>query len=350
MIAISHVQQRYAQFGLRIATHVSNSSYVARIWTRPCDEKDVLQGFAIDKSITTDPTFCKAIGGTIQTLFEKDSQFHVTACIVNFSESNTGVIVGVIVGVVAVIGIAFSAFICIRRKKKKQEINDTSYYAVADQGTGIGSKIGNTGNTGNTGPTLGTQGLNNGGRFSIHLNEPVDLDVTHLRQHRLVLNDLIVSSNKLLASGAFGEVWLGMYGLNKLRLNVWKAVNKQRQVQNFIDEIILISQLDCTYIVKFIGASWTRPIEIECVVEFMDLGDLYDEWYGTYQWMAPEVINGTKYTCQADIFSFGRLRPSFDGVNVPVWVNDLAMQYLALNEENRPTALELSSNLTRFKP
>ena len=28
------------------------------------------------------------------------------------------------------------------------------------------------------------------------------------------------------------------------------------------------------YIVKLVGASWTRPIEIECVVEFMDLGDL----------------------------------------------------------------------------
>ena len=26
---------------------------------------------------------------------------------------------------------------------------------------------------------------------------------------------------------------------------------------------------------------------------------------GTYQWMAPEVINGYKYTEKADVFSFG---------------------------------------------
>ncbi|EQC25646.1 TKL protein kinase [Saprolegnia diclina VS20] len=47
-----------------------------------------------------------------------------------------------------------------------------------------------------------------------------------------------------------------------------------RMVQKFIDEIVLMSQMSSDYIVKFVGASWTRPIEIECVVEFMDLGDL----------------------------------------------------------------------------
>ncbi|OQR84176.1 hypothetical protein THRCLA_23094 [Thraustotheca clavata] len=45
----------------------------------------------------------------------------------------------------------------------------------------------------------------------------------------------------------------------------------------------------------------------------------------------------------------GRLRPSFVGVNVPVWVNDLAIQCLALVEEDRPTALQLSSILNQFK-
>ncbi|OQS04268.1 kinase [Thraustotheca clavata] len=34
------------------------------------------------------------------------------------------------------------------------------------------------------------------------------------------------------------------------------------------------SLVDSEYIVKFIGASWTKPIEIECVVEYMDMGDL----------------------------------------------------------------------------
>ncbi|EQC27757.1 hypothetical protein SDRG_14506 [Saprolegnia diclina VS20] len=34
------------------------------------------------------------------------------------------------------------------------------------------------------------------------------------------------------------------------------------------------SQHHKTYPESFVGASWTRPIEIECVVEYMDLGDL----------------------------------------------------------------------------
>ncbi|OQR83357.1 protein kinase, partial [Achlya hypogyna] len=232
-----------------------------------------------------------------------------------------------------------------------------------------------------------------------------------------------------------------------------------RMVQKFIDEIVLMSQMDSDYIVKFVGASWTRPIEIECVVEYMDLGDLrsylvahppsvftWDQKYncivsivrglvylhtykppiihrdlksrnvlldsvkgtkltdfgasrvaeeddlmtngiGTYQWMAPEVIAGTSYGAAADIYSFGiilsefcthqvpyadlrhpetnkplpqhyvlnevragSLHPTLAGEGVPSWVADIAMQCLQLNEEDRPTALMLSSLLSRCKP
>ncbi|OQS00097.1 kinase [Thraustotheca clavata] len=97
----------------------------------------------------------------------------------------------------------------------------------------------------------------------------------------------------------------------------------------------------------------------------------------TYQWMAPEVILGTKYSFPADIYSFGiilseicthvlpyarlsqrgsgwltrqcilnqvsngELYPSFDGDNIPTWVKDIAMQCLRLNDKERPTTFEL---------
>ncbi|OQS05292.1 kinase [Thraustotheca clavata] len=287
-------------------------------------------------------------------------------------------------------------------------------------------------------------------------NTNFELDVSYLRDHRLELVDLYVASNKPLASGAYGEVWLGMYGRQQVAIKRLKS-RERTQVQMFINEIILYSQLDSDYIVRFIGASWTRPIEIECVVEYMNLGDLrnylvthppneftWDQKYqsivciirglaylhtykvpiihrdlksrnvlldsdkgtkftdfgtsraaevddtmtngiGTYQWMAPEVILGTHYSTAADIFSFGiilsefcthqvpytnlrpqsgkvltqhvllqevcagRVRPSFDGEGVPLWVKDMAFQCLELNPDVRPNALELAALLTTFR-
>ena len=41
-----------------------------------------------------------------------------------------------------------------------------------------------------------------------------------------------------------------------------------------LNPVLLTRRMDSKYVVKLIGASWIRPIEIECVVEYMDLGDL----------------------------------------------------------------------------
>ncbi|OQR92424.1 protein kinase [Achlya hypogyna] len=285
----------------------------------------------------------------------------------------------------------------------------------------------------------------------------VPLDIQPLLHHRLMLEDLHVTSNKPLASGAYGEVWLGIYGGQQVAIKRMKNP-EPALVQKFIDEIVLMSQMESDYIVKFIGASWTRPIEIECVVEYMDLGDLrsylattepteftWDQKYvvlqsvalglvylhtfktpiihrdlksrnilldatkgikltdfgtsrtaevgdtmtsciGTFQWMAPEIIAGTSYSAAADIYSFGivlselcthkvpyadlhhpktgrplqehyilqevckgTLRPSFEGVDVPEWVHDVASQCLELNEGDRPSAIQLSHILSRHQ-
>ncbi|OQS05772.1 kinase [Thraustotheca clavata] len=420
-----------------------------------------LTGFAIDKNISTNAPACTSLGGSIQSIFQGQKNLSVTACVLSntsatpipsigtSNSTNMGLIAVVISVVIAALAICIAIFIFIRSKKQanltslpmKKDDKNKNKGDASTQGTGITQSTGNS--------------QESGGRIASQLDhDVVDLDVSLLRYHRLELSDLIVLGNKPLASGAYGEVWRGTYGGQQVAIKRTKS-RKPRQVQKFIDEIILMSQLDCDYIVKFIGASWTKPIEIECVVEYMDLGDLrsylvnqsssqftWDQKYqsivsiargllylhtytppiihrdlksrnvlldtkkgtkftdfgtsrtaeendimtsgiGTYQWMAPEVISGTHYSSPADIFSFGiilsefathqvpysgmlhpqtgkilaqhallqevqagRVYPSFEGENVPSWVKDVGMQCLQLNENERPTALQLCASLS----
>ncbi|EQC27760.1 TKL protein kinase [Saprolegnia diclina VS20] len=373
------------------------------------------------------------------------------------SSSSTPVIIGVVCGVVVVVAVVVG-YICCRRRQKQTAANQATpnyYYELQSTTNGMGYKGRNSSvATGPTGPTMGAATH----RRVDPVTEPhVNLDITPLLHHRLVLEDLHVTSRKPLASGAYGEVWLGVYGGQQVAIKRLKQ-RDPRSVQRFIDEIVLMSQLDSDYVIRFVGASWTRPIEIECVVEYMDLGDLrnylmttrpgvftwsqkYDvilsvihglvylhtfkvpiihrdlksrnilldsvkgtkltdfgtsraaeaddtmtTGIGTYQWMAPEIVAGTSYTAAADIYSFGivlselcthkvpyadlrhpktgkamqqhyilhevcegRLHPTFDGVGVPTWVPEVAKQCLQLNDVDRPTALQLSAILSKYR-
>ncbi|KAH9123018.1 hypothetical protein AeMF1_005890 [Aphanomyces euteiches] len=80
---------------------------------------------------------------------------------------------------------------------------------------------------------------------------------------------------KKLGFGAFANVWLGfcqdeMVAIKKLH-SYRRSVD---QLKAFVDEINLMASFNSPYIVKLIGAAWTRPVDIHCVMEFMDSGDL----------------------------------------------------------------------------
>ncbi|KAH9099733.1 hypothetical protein Ae201684P_018744 [Aphanomyces euteiches] len=101
----------------------------------------------------------------------------------------------------------------------------------------------------------------------------VGLDMTQLSTIRLDVKQ--IRFEKKLGFGAFANVWLGfcqdeMVAIKKLH-SYRRSVD---QLKAFVDEINLMASFNSPYIVKLIGAAWTRPVDIHCVMEFMDSGDL----------------------------------------------------------------------------
>ncbi|EQC29325.1 TKL protein kinase [Saprolegnia diclina VS20] len=94
-----------------------------------------------------------------------------------------------------------------------------------------------------------------------------------LRLLRLQHEDLKVLSNAPIAAGAHGEVWLGTYASQAVAIK--RTTDKSmKAIAKISEEILLMSRMDSPYIVSLNGASWTRPTDLECVVEYMDRGDL----------------------------------------------------------------------------
>ncbi|KAF0697019.1 Aste57867_12293 [Aphanomyces stellatus] len=91
------------------------------------------------------------------------------------------------------------------------------------------------------------------------------------------LDDSNLKLDKKLGSGAFADVWLGTF--QDQVVAVKKMHNSKitlDQIQSFIDEIKLMATFDSPFIVRLIGAAWTRPSDVKCVMELMDGGDLKD--------------------------------------------------------------------------
>ncbi|CAK4198754.1 unnamed protein product [Aphanomyces euteiches] len=91
------------------------------------------------------------------------------------------------------------------------------------------------------------------------------------------LDESRLTLHQKLGSGAFADVWLGTYqgetvAVKKLHANRVTL----HQLKSFVNEITLMATFDSPYIVKLIGAAWTRPSDVKGVMELMDGGDLKD--------------------------------------------------------------------------
>ncbi|CAK4380818.1 unnamed protein product [Aphanomyces euteiches] len=382
-------------------------------------------------TIDSNTTECASKRGTIQELWGANktarqkpydqSVYHV--CVLsdgatsNSSSLSIGAIAGISVGGAALIGIV--VFVVMRRRQRKAEkelkLVQEMYHSTE----------------------------------ALPPHDEAGIDMTQLTMCRL--DESRLTLHQKLGSGAFADVWLGTYqgetvAVKKLHANRVTL----HQLKSFVNEITLMATFDSPYIVKLIGAAWTRPSDVKGVMEVMDGGDLKDcldhntpqdfPWndkimhihsiveglvylhslniihrdlksrnvlldskkstkltdfgvskedlqatmtvgVGTFRWMAPEVIQDKSYTTAADIYSFGVILSEFDTHRIPYedltnpstglpigdsailvsvvkgeikptfsrdcppWINDMALECLAHNPDDRPTALQISHTI-----
>ncbi|OQS00679.1 protein kinase [Achlya hypogyna] len=93
-----------------------------------------------------------------------------------------------------------------------------------------------------------------------------------------------VVTGRKLASGAYGEIFLGSYHGQAVAIKTLLTGHGNRAgIQKFMDEINLLGRFDSPYVVSLVGVAWTRPTNLQCVLEYMDLGDLKEFLAATSQ-------------------------------------------------------------------
>ncbi|KAF0693017.1 Aste57867_15966 [Aphanomyces stellatus] len=215
------------------------------------------QGSALN--ISTSKSDCDLAGGQLQelqpyrqlasevyglntTITETKMRFIV--CVTNSATTASSISTGAIVGIVmAAIVLLAGIVFCVLRFKKRRTLKSM----------------------GDTYTQSETPRYYHGDDTQLRIH---DLEMVKLNSKSLVLSTV-------LGSGAFANVWLGTYeGETVAVKKLHSSKVTQNQVQSFVQEISLMASFDSPYVVKFIGAAWTRPSDVQCVMEFMDGGDL----------------------------------------------------------------------------
>jgi tRNA A-37 threonylcarbamoyl transferase component Bud32 len=106
------------------------------------------------------------------------------------------------------------------------------------------------------------------GRFMSIWNDP---DLLSLQVRAADVKDV-----KQLGNGAFAMVWLVRYRDSQLLAS--KRLRPERRTKKhtamFIEEIKLLAQFDHPNLVNFVGAAWTIESDLQMLLEYMDGGDL----------------------------------------------------------------------------
>ncbi|KDO29073.1 serine/threonine protein kinase [Saprolegnia parasitica CBS 223.65] len=210
--------------------------------------------------IASDATLCAKANGALQTIWTNN-----TICVLSdttpaptnlndivASDGSSATIVGVVVGVVVLAALlALGAYCCCRRRKQKLELTTTATTAEAPYSHASASPRTATGSQDQT--------------FNLH----------ELAMHRLDATEVVIKDK--IATGAFGEVWRAEYKHKTVAVKMLLPTRSSAvDVQGLVDEIKLMAQFDSPHIVSLIGATWTTPSSIRCVLEYMNMGDLRD--------------------------------------------------------------------------
>ncbi|KAG9401153.1 hypothetical protein AC1031_009908 [Aphanomyces cochlioides] len=202
------------------------------------------------------------------------------------ASSNTGTIIGIVAGVVAVALLA-GLFICMKKRKqhKPESPHEAApYRSVQDEpnysrrrattaGTATAtnaSKIPSSNGASTVASSQASSGPQPTAAAVVTMRD-LENDMVELSLHRIDITK--VNLVQRIAEGAYGQVWLGEYlgdrvAVKKLLTN--KASHDD--IRAFAGEIKIL--IDCPFIVHFVGVAWTKPVDMMLVTEYMDRGDL----------------------------------------------------------------------------
>ncbi|CAK5201069.1 unnamed protein product, partial [Aphanomyces euteiches] len=88
-----------------------------------------------------------------------------------------------------------------------------------------------------------------------------------------------------IATGATSTIYLGKLKDQPVAIKKLTDATPDK-IQAFINEITYVTQLSSPYIVSVIGVAWTNAMDLQCVMEYMNLGDLrsYLENVKSFSW------------------------------------------------------------------
>ncbi|KAH9143594.1 hypothetical protein AeRB84_012387 [Aphanomyces euteiches] len=119
------------------------------------------------------------------------------------------------------------------------------------------------------------------------------LSFPELEIFRISVSDLTLES--AIESGSMSEMWRGKYLGERVAIKKLRSHNATPfELKAFVQNIQLMSQFDSPFIVQFVGAAWTGPEDLMCVMEWMDGGDLRGKMSATtsetFSWRAKYEI------------------------------------------------------------
>ncbi|EQC32774.1 TKL protein kinase [Saprolegnia diclina VS20] len=108
-------------------------------------------------------------------------------------------------------------------------------------------------------------------------DESASLAISFDAIYKLALDGSLLSLQQLIGCGAYAEVWRGSFQSQPVAVKTLLSNRATNQgIQDFVHEIALMASFDSPYIVRVLGATWHRPLDLKCIMELMNLGDLKD--------------------------------------------------------------------------
>ncbi|KAF0718031.1 Aste57867_1947 [Aphanomyces stellatus] len=188
------------------------------------------------------------------------------------SSSNVGLIVGVSASVIVVVGALLLWLLRRRRSSATAAAAHDGLYASTSPPAVLGHAPPKS--TGRHSPTWdGSTDAWRRRRESLDHPRDNGINLSAISLHRI--DQDAVYLDRSLGAGAFAEVVLASYkGRHVAVKRLLPGRASLREVQHLVDEITLLSTFSSPYIVGFVGATWDKPIDLACVLEYMDMGDL----------------------------------------------------------------------------